>query len=115
MAEELPPCNECGACCWTREEFGRGGYVRLNDEDIKRLPHKYHLKVITESEFNVDRLGVRGTPATGYRCVALVGRIGEKTLCDIYEQRPELCRKYERGSVDCRKDRARWLYRESGT
>lgn len=106
---ELPPCNECGMCCTTHLEFGRGGFVRLTDADYERLPEKYRLKVVTESELNVDRLGVKGSPGVGYRCVALKGVAGHKTSCEIYQDRPTLCRTFERGSKDCRKDRALWF------
>lgn len=108
--DDLPPCNECGLCCVTDMLFGRGGFVMLSDADYDRLPQKYRLKVVTESELNTDRLGVRGTPTVGYRCVALRGTPNVKTSCDIYDNRPDLCRDFERGSKDCRKERARWLW-----
>lgn len=106
---ELPPCNECGLCCTTKLEFGRGGFVRLTDNDYERLPGKYKLRVVLESDHGVDRLGIKGTPTVGYRCVALKGTPGVNTRCDIYEERPILCRTYERGSQDCYRDRALFL------
>jgi len=109
---EPPPCNECGICCTTNLEFGRGGYVQLTEADYARLPEKYRLKVVLESDLNVDRLGIKGTPETGYRCTALKGIPNHKTSCDIYEQRPTVCRTFERGSPDCRKERANWLFND---
>lgn len=107
---ELPSCQECGACCTTFLEFGRGGFVRVSDADQQRLPEKYRLKVVMESDPGVDRLGTRGTPSVGYRCVALKGTPGRHTRCDIYEDRPSLCRTLERGSPDCLKERALWAH-----
>lgn len=106
----IPECNACGICCTTDIEFGRGGYVRLRSEDIDRLPEKYRLKVVMDSDPGVHRLGTKGTPVTGYRCTALRGEPNRSTRCDIYDQRPKMCRAYERGSVDCRRERAQWLF-----
>lgn len=108
--EELPDCNKCGACCVTDLEYGRGGWVQLTTEDTKRLPEKYQLKVVHDPEIGCDRLGVLGTPKTGYRCVALQGTVNKKTACKAYEHRPTKCRTFERGSADCRKERANWLF-----
>jgi Fe-S-cluster containining protein len=107
---ELPPCLECGACCVTDLEYGKGGFVRLQAGDFDRLPEKYRLKVIKDSDPGVDRLGHKGLPTTGYRCVALRGEVNKKVSCAIYEERPTLCRTFERGSQDCRKEYARWKF-----
>lgn len=32
--------------------------------------------------------------ADGLRCVALAGKVGLETLCQIYEDRPSTCRKF---------------------
>ena len=112
---ELPPCQECGACCVTYLEygdkaFGSGGFVRLQKGDLERLPEKYQLKVVKDSEPGVDRLGCKGTPETGYRCVAFQGQVNKKCSCAAYEGRPTLCRTFERGSQACRKEYGRWLF-----
>ena len=50
---------------------------------------------------------MRGTDHVPTRCAALVGRIGERASCGIYEWRPNPCRELEPGSDACGKARAR--------
>jgi Fe-S-cluster containining protein len=99
---ELPPCNECGVCCTSPHGYGRGGYVVITALDYVRLPGRYQLRVISESSPNVDRFALTESG----RCVALRGEPGVKTSCDIYADRPSVCRSYERGSSDCYRERA---------
>lgn len=49
---------------------------------------------------------MRGTDHARPRCSALVGRVGEKASCGIYEWRPSPCREFEAGSDACNKARA---------
>lgn len=109
--ETLPECNACGICCTSNLTFGTGGFVRLQKADIERLPERYRLKIVKDSDPGVDRLGTKGTAEVGYRCIALRGTPGVKTQCTMYEQRPQLCRAFERGSDACRKERANWFFR----
>lgn len=44
---------------------------------------------------------MRGTDHAQPRCAALVGRIGERAGCGIYEWRPSPCRELEAGSDAC--------------
>lgn len=37
------------------------------------------------------------------RCIALVGEVGKRTSCSIYENRPVGCRHYEVGGERCQK------------
>lgn len=34
-------------------------------------------------------------------CMALSGQVGSKVACDIYEQRPDVCRNFPIGSAQC--------------
>jgi uncharacterized protein len=43
-----------------------------------------------------------GMRCHGDRCAALVGEIGVKTRCVIYDQRPDVCRACEPGDAACR-------------
>jgi uncharacterized protein len=51
---------------------------------------------------------MRGTDHSPPRCAALVGKIGERASCGIYEWRPSPCHELEMGSEAC--ERARRLY-----
>lgn len=106
---ELPPCNECGMCCVTDLQFGRGGFVQVSDADQARMPDN-RLRVVVESSPGQARLGTKA-PFEGWtRCVALKGIVGSRTRCDMYEGRPMVCRTFERGSDACRKERARYRH-----
>lgn len=49
-----------------------------------------------------------GDPPKVERCVALDGAIGGPCSCAIYDERPAVCRQFERGSRDCQRARERW-------
>ncbi len=85
MSQDLDPCVRCGACCASlRVSFHRsqlqseGGCVpdSLADDE-------------TASTWRM-----RGTDRAQPRCVALVGTVGERVSCGIYEQRPDPCREF---------------------
>lgn len=54
---------------------------------------------------------MQGTHASPLRCVALKGNIGTSAACDIYSQRPSVCRQvepsYESGAASVQCDKAR--------
>jgi Fe-S-cluster containining protein len=50
---------------------------------------------------------MRGTDHSQPRCAALVGQVGERTSCGIYEWRPSPCRELEAGSDACNRARQR--------
>jgi Fe-S-cluster containining protein len=50
---------------------------------------------------------MRGTDHARPRCAALMGQVGEKAHCAIYEWRPSPCREFEAGSDACNSARAR--------
>lgn len=98
------PCTRCGACCASfRVDFaveeleGCGGTVpdglavRVNDGIVR----------------------MRGTDHARPRCAALVGTVGSKAGCGIYEWRPSPCREFGalaplgRGDDACARARAR--------
>jgi Fe-S-cluster containining protein len=37
----------------------------------------------------------------GNRCSALVGEIGSRAQCSVYENRPLVCREFQPGAEDC--------------
>jgi len=98
------PCTACGACCASfRVDFaveeleGHGG----------KVPEGLALPL-------TDRLcRMRGTDHARPRCAALVGTVGVKAWCGIYEWRPSPCREFGqlaplgRGDEACTRARAR--------
>ena len=112
-----PECKTCGACCVGTE----GDFVPVTALDKRRLPTKYLKKLqLTESNTVGSDSAVRlcaSSPDVPYgfglkrfgihqACVALKGTLGKDISCDIYAQRPEFCRTFERGGDDCRARRA---------
>jgi uncharacterized protein len=82
---DLDVCQSCGACCASlRVSFHRsqleseGGCVPdgLADEETG------------------ETCRMQGTDRYPPRCVALVGKVGEKVHCGIYEYRPDPCREF---------------------
>ncbi|PKO12455.1 MAG: hypothetical protein CVU39_23965 [Chloroflexi bacterium HGW-Chloroflexi-10] len=80
------PCLTCGACCahfrvsfhWSEADTEQGGVVPPEmTEDV--------------TPFFVS---MRGTNQKKSRCIALMGHIGQKTSCAIYEKRPSPCRDF---------------------
>lgn len=95
-ATQVLSCVECGACCTATEPVR--AYVPLEMRDVRRLPERYRLHVVT-SESGFDYLA---TGADRRRCVALTGDVGKRVHCEIYESRPEVCRRYKAGGYQCR-------------
>lgn len=104
MSGQDNPCVRCGACCASfRVDFAcaelqsQGGVVpdglavELNDYTAR----------------------MRGTDHAQPRCAALVGTVGTKAHCGIYEWRPAPCREFGmlaplgRGDEACTRARAR--------
>ncbi len=98
-------CQVCGACCRNprhNRAHGIQDYVDVVPSD--RLFQRRGLR---------DRWTFRAPEGTHHmrlrddgRCVALDGTIGRFVSCGIYAQRPEVCRKLEPGTPQCREARA---------
>jgi len=97
---------ECGACC----ALFRVAFLRVEADDSMGGTVPAALTVAIGN----DRLAMRGTDGFNKRCVALVGAIGVRVSCRIYDQRPSSCRgfaaswKQNRANPVC--DRARVSY-----
>lgn len=93
-------CKSCGACCTTSN--ASGDYVSVTRLDRRRLPTKYQKKLIP-APFGEDEEQALPLKRIGDRmgCVALKGTLGKDVSCDVYAQRPEFCRTFEKGSADC--------------
>lgn len=79
------PCTACGACCTGfRVDFAQqelqsaGGCV----PDGLAMP-------LTAGLYRM-----RGTDHARPRCAALVGQVGQRAVCGIYEWRPSPCREF---------------------
>lgn len=98
------PCTECGACCRAlpAEVFSPGTELQtrflsvpLSPADAARIPAELqvpHVSYNLEYRNHSTRMGTCGED-----CIALKGG-----LCTVYENRPELCAKFHRGSFSCR-------------
>jgi Fe-S-cluster containining protein len=78
-------CVACGACCAYSESWpafiGNGDGGGIPDEFI---------------DFDHERMQCHGN-----RCSALLGEIGIRAECSVYEHRPLVCREFQSGSEDC--------------
>jgi len=78
-------CLACGACCAYSDTWpafiGAGDSDGIPDELID-LEHGRML-------------------CHDLRCAALLGKIGSKAQCSVYEHRPLVCREFQSGSEDC--------------
>jgi Fe-S-cluster containining protein len=98
------PCLRCGACCASfRVDFA------VEEWEPEGGPVPAGLaQPITGT---VCRM--RGTDHAKPRCAALVGTVGVKAWCGIYEERPSPCREFAplaplgRGDEACARARAR--------
>ena len=100
----MNPCIACGACCASfRVDFARD---ELQSEG-GHVPDGLAVEV-TDSTCRM-----RGTDHARPRCAALVGTVGERASCGIYEWRPGPCREFGmlaplgRGDEACSRARAR--------
>ncbi|MFZ1956590.1 MAG: YkgJ family cysteine cluster protein [Desulfobacterales bacterium] len=103
---KINPCTACGACCaFYRVSFYWGESDLCTPSGV---PSELLGKV---SDF---RFCMRGTQGSSPRCIALMGIIGKKVHCSIYERRASVCREFEpswqegASNEKCDKARALW-------
>jgi len=101
----IHPCQKCGACCaYFRVSF----YWREGDLASTPAPVPSELSQDLSDFLKI----MKGTEEKRInRCIALDGKIGSRTSCTIYENRPSPCRNFtasfESGSRNKRCDEAR--------
>ena len=79
------PCTRCGACCASfRVDFAR---AELQSEGGS-VPDGLAV------ELTAQLCRMRGTDHASPRCAALVGTVGQRIGCGIYEWRPSPCREF---------------------
>jgi len=92
------PCTRCGACCASfRVDFA----VQELQSQGGGVPDGLTVEV------NNFTCRMRGTDHAAPRCAALVGQVGVRAHCGIYEWRPSPCREFAEGSEACARARAR--------
>lgn len=81
-------CQSCGLCCVSNDP--KWVQVSLSDAnriDIDKLQYG-------DVEYFAMKMKYK-------RCCCLIGELGVKTKCSIYENRPTICRQVEPGSQIC--------------
>jgi len=79
------PCTSCGACCASfRVDFAR--------EELQSEGGTVPDGLAVELTGSLCRM--RGTDHAQPRCAALIGTVGVKAGCGIYEWRPSPCREF---------------------
>ena len=100
------PCESCGACC----AFFLVSFPSSESDDIAggSVPHGMSDRCSETKRF------MNGTETRNPRCIALQGVVGSRVFCSIYENRPTICRAFNRswennsGNMLC--DRARAVF-----
>lgn len=87
----VPDCITCGACCVY-------GLIAVNRRDPEPLSEYVEL-----TPDNADVVIERVLPRDKVdgRCAHLGGTIGVEISCEVYEDRPNVCRDFEAGSDRC--------------
>nr|WP_249661058.1 YkgJ family cysteine cluster protein [Variovorax sp. PCZ-1] len=88
----------CGACCASfRVDFS----AQESESYGGSVPEGLSVEITGST------CRMRGTDHSPPRCAALVGQIGTKASCGIYEWRPSPCHELELGSDACQRARLR--------
>jgi Fe-S-cluster containining protein len=80
-------CQSCGACCAYSRDWPR--FSLEDDAALARIPVRF-----------VDDAAGR-MRCEGERCTALLGTVGQKTACLVYDVRPIVCRDCQPGDEEC--------------
>jgi Fe-S-cluster containining protein len=92
-------CTTCGACCTNPDQNraeGYSWYLEVRDTKLLEKPDLAKKHVVYDPD-GVAHL--RLDPAG--RCTALVGRIGDRVRCTLYQLRPKGCRMVMAGDAQC--------------
>ena len=80
-------CKQCGKCC-------KAYTVKLSGSDIERIKKAGYKKedFAEKDDFDVTT-GKYALKRENNQCMFLI-QVDDKYFCQIYENRPEICRKY---------------------
>lgn len=99
----INPCLSCGACC----AFYRASFYWAESD----LAQPAGVPSELTEKLNDFRLYMKGSTGSRPRCIALMGIIGKKVHCSIYDRRASVCRDFvpswENGIYNERCDKAR--------
>ena len=105
-------CRNCGACCIAEAGRPEGvasstGWADCTVIDVARLSRKVREKLAAVTHGPIRTRAVAATPTRqidkfGSVCAFLRGTPGRRVSCRIYPNRPEICRRFEPGSEDCK-------------
>src|SRR5687768_5750259 len=87
-----PPydCTRCGACCLNPPENVAEGYFEYVEVEARDSLNAKPELVRRYTREKDGRLHMRIT--SDQRCLALLGRVGQRVRCSIYHERPSPCR-----------------------
>jgi len=111
MSDDDLDCTTCGACC------ARRWSIPVTPEDLARMKPATRLAILQPPVDRFERLVSAHLDPTGVRmplkrtgaqtrCRMLRGRVGRDATCSIYDERPDTCRAFEKGSAQCHEVRA---------
>lgn len=102
----VPECVDCGACC-----FGHDQWVKVSPSDFERMDDGARsLTELSKGAGQIDKSGKlhpdRRMRMDHRKCSALMfDKDTSRWGCSIYEVRPDVCRRFERGSDRCASER----------
>jgi len=106
MEEDLD-CVRCGACCVS--DYDAADYVHMTYDEaaVLRAAGKGLMIHVEDRQWGepLPSLKTCYDKQENCRCIALRGKLGESVRCAIYDLRPEVCRKFKKGSGLCHEAR----------
>lgn len=98
--DPLPPCTSCGACCST--VYDDWTVADIQPQDAERLgPRRLKLYAVDTGR-DEPSWATQAVERDGrIVCRALRGTVGRRVSCRVYDDRPDVCRAFPRGSKGC--------------
>lgn len=93
-------CTSCGACCVNPNENQAeqyAWYLEVRDTKLLQKPELTKKHVV----YDPDGVPHLRLDPQSQRCTALVGKLGQRVRCTIYELRPKGCRMLMPGDERC--------------
>jgi Fe-S-cluster containining protein len=100
-------CVTCGACC-----FGPRDYVQVFMHDADRLGPEQTAQMVAPAVGEIPASTGRAAEPRRFmkmcngHCAALKTDVPDRFVCQVYEDRPTLCRALEPGTTPCLEARA---------